>query len=310
MRTLKTLSIYSSLFATLVATSLPAQAQLAPQARLWKANRFIDNPDRNLDRLTDLRFLPLGEVETERELGKEEETGKPKYGHGTAFLVSPCYAISNFHVVYGEKLPYDRSLNYTMRFNAGPVADPNSIPFAITAEHTVVKFAGPYREDNAGDWVVLKLDRCLGGPPTNLGWFETLSAPKEKLVGLPVGIAGFPGDKKYGTLWFGLGKVTGMSESNGLMMYSAPTSYGQSGGIVFVMTKDKSIKVIGVNARQRVYPGDTNNVFDTYSDYRANEFVAIGDIVDRPEIKAVLEADRAGVVNSHLNPVMPSFPSR
>lgn len=284
-----------------------AQFENGPPARIQSINRFADNPPQAVDRMKALIMLPLGELETNRETGKDA-TGKPEYGHGTAFLVSPCYIITNFHIIYGIPKPHKPGLDYSMLFNIGPVADPNAVPWAIRTIPARVVFAGNYQENGPGDWAVLKLDKCVGGPPYNLGWFETLSLPNEKLLGAPVTVAGFAGDHKYGTLSIGSGKVTGVAE-NGLLMFSASMAHGQSGGPIFAGVKGRAPMVVGLNVRMRVYKGDKSIQFDTYSDYRANEFISIGTIVDDPKIKAALDADREGVVNAHPNPVMPKFAS-
>lgn len=296
MRRLKLQMIYLALagFISVGTISNAAHAESSVQGRLFKVNRFLDNPDKLVDRSAETWFHPLGEIESIRTF--KDANGVDSRMRASAFLISPCYIVTNHHAVYAYDLPVVEGLDYRMTFRAGWHA---TSPFAGDTIATPV-VSGAREINSRNDWTLLRLRECIGKAPWNFGWFEVAAAPSARLIDLPIGIAGYAGDQERGVLLRGVGKVTGVSDYNGLVMFSAPTAKGQSGGPVFAKVGG-NLKVIGINTRQRVTLADKGNAtFSTYSAGRANEFVNLYDVVNDPRVKVLLQADRAGVENAHV----------
>jgi hypothetical protein len=93
-------------------------------------------------------------------------------GGGTAFLVGRCHIVTAHHVaipavrdpVTGRAVPSQRAVAQGAEFFVGPKpAAPGT--FAARARATVVaagRFSADRFEGTAGDWAILRLDRCLG----------------------------------------------------------------------------------------------------------------------------------------------------
>jgi len=100
-----------------------------------------------LDRVDkdDPSYSPLGVLSNTR-LG----------GLGTAFLISQCHILTNYHVLYDYDLPDDRRFN----FNIGDSASAN---FLMAIEATPVLFGNFARTNSAcEDFAVLELKQCIG----------------------------------------------------------------------------------------------------------------------------------------------------
>ncbi|MEO7814068.1 MAG: trypsin-like serine protease [Sphingomicrobium sp.] len=136
----------------------------------------------------DDRELVTGDRSDLAGIGMVSETANSSYG--TAFLVGPCHALSARHVVHRSQAMGQRvMLRFApwRRANAG-----NSSGAIVVAAGGIAEAAG----DVSQDWVLLRLDRCLGA---TLGYYplsrEPLRIPPSGPI-LPamVGI-GFPAER-------------------------------------------------------------------------------------------------------------------
>ena len=110
--------------------------------------------------------------------------------YGTAFLVAPCLALSARHVVHHAE-PLGQRM--TLRFTPWKRADrSNSSAATVIAAGGVATSAG----DVSQDWVLLKLDRCLGA---TLGYLalsrEPLRIPPSGPITPALIAVGFPADR-------------------------------------------------------------------------------------------------------------------
>lgn len=110
--------------------------------------------------------------------------------YGTAFLVGPCLALSARHVVHHAD-PVGQRL--TLRFAPWQRADrSNSSAATVIAGGGAATLAG----DVSQDWVLLRLDRCLGA---TLGYFplsrEPLRIPPSGPIVPALVAVGFPEDQ-------------------------------------------------------------------------------------------------------------------
>ena len=117
----------------------------------------------------------------------------PVGAYGTAFLVGPCLALSARHVVHHAD-PMGQRL--TLRFAPWQRADrSNSSAATVVAAGGAARSAG----DVSQDWVLLRLDRCLGA---TLGYFplsrEPLRIPPSGPIAPALMAVGFPEDQAAG----------------------------------------------------------------------------------------------------------------
>lgn len=133
------------------------------------ANRFRDNPEFAVDRVREPWTAAIGELESitakvaPRASGYAEERRM-----GTGFLISPCYALTAHHVVYGDDITPEPGIDYRMKFRAGTS---ETAPFAGNTTATLV--TSGFRDDSSrNDWALLRLTNCIGKQP-EIGWLET-----------------------------------------------------------------------------------------------------------------------------------------
>ena len=262
------------------------------------ANRYLDNPDRVVDRLTDRRFAPIGEIESEDdEKGANGEvTGKRV---GTAFLVSPCYVITNAHVAFGADIVPKYGKPYRLIFRAGTSP---SASFAGRTPATPVLWGAP-DSLRKNDWALLKLNACIGKRP-EFGWLELAALADEQLISRKVAVVGFAADRDRGALSIGLGVVTGRDLQMRMLKFSASMASGQSGGPVFSVV-DGFVRVVGMNTLDR----DDETTFASYSDENANEFINIKTVLDNKRVAETLAQDVAdwGMTNPAALPRLTSL---
>ncbi|MGE3782473.1 MAG: hypothetical protein AB7H71_06990, partial [Alphaproteobacteria bacterium] len=120
-------------------------------------------------------FAPIGLIWTNH---PQPDPGNAPTSHlrmGTAFLVSPCYVLTAFHIVFGYRTGFRKDNQQPERevsatFSAG----------GRTARAVPVKY-GRFSLFPAQDWALLRLkpqggDRCLGEDP-DIGWLRLAPLP-------------------------------------------------------------------------------------------------------------------------------------
>jgi trypsin-like peptidase len=112
---------------------------------------------------------------------------------GTAFLVSPCYALTAYHVVFGSSRMPSREFTSTLFIFEGS-GDSVSATRAVPATWGAMAHA----QETDNDWALLKLDDCVG---KRVGWLKISENPGTDWQKLRVASVGFAADKDASTLW-------------------------------------------------------------------------------------------------------------
>ena len=260
------------------ATSLPA-----------RSNVFEDNPDIVLDRSLETQFSPIGELEGLQT--SSDTSGNVYVSRGTAVLISPSYILTNYHVAFDGNKPPAPGTDYSMRFRAGVG---KAAPFEGNTIATVVPGLIGIMGigDRSGDWAVMKLKTPVGGRP-EFGWFDAASFNAHDLFGKKVAAVGYAGQNARGGLSYCEGMVTGYEKFLGLLKLSASSSPGESGGGVFIIEAGQ-IKLCGIIQGEfgLAEGNNTSNRVKSYSDSRYNCFISTFEILNRSDIKALLDADK------------------
>ena len=150
---------------------------------------------------SDRSFAPIGRISTNQRVpdpnGENAASGQQLapmvYSDGTAFLVSPCYALTNYHVVFGGSRtpgPDKTATVYTFDGDGASMVATPATPAIWGAMDRV------WRPRN--DWVLLRLENCVG---SHIGWMELGGNAEEGLSPLSVMSVGFAADKDPNTLW-------------------------------------------------------------------------------------------------------------
>lgn len=254
---------------------------VSPQVALQRINRFADNPDWKVDR-RDPQYSPIGMVQRVRELDSDPSSA----GRATAFYIGPCLVVTNYHVVYGNTLKPSRDVNYDLKISIGVTLAGEFSDYSIikVSDHGDMDDNGQY------DWAILSDSKCLG---RKYGWYPLASTRTRALIEgkTQVFIVGYATDRPVDELYASRGRVVGVHEYSGNVLFSASEAPGDSGGPVFLF-EGARLKVVGLN-KGGLKDKDTYR-FDHYSQERASQFVNVGDIVNSLE--------RDSLVTNEMNP--------
>lgn len=275
-----------------------------------EANRFADNPEFVIDRKSEAWTAPIGELES---ISAEVTARGTETRAGTGFLVSPCYVLTAHHVVYGDDLTPKPGVDYRMKFRAG-----KGVTTTFAGVTTATPVTSGFRDETfRNDWALLRLNVCIGKRP-EFGWLETNSPSLHKAIkdGAKTGgramAMGYEGDRERGTLTGGIGKVIGIDPRNGHLEFTGSFVPGASGGPVMI-DRDGVLTAVALNSAEE---GDVHGA--TYASYKywSNSIQSVYEIVNRPNIKPILESDKAlsGIENPNLIRLqiknIPQFASR
>ena len=252
-----------------------------------EANRFADNPEFVIDRKSEAWTGPIGELQSIRQKVERRDTQTATITNaGTGFLVSPCYVLTAAHVVYGDDLTPVPGTDYRMKFRAGTGV---TSPFAGNTTATPV--ASGFRDEGGrNDWALLRLNNCIG-KRSEIGWLETSEAhlpnrQDNRAVADAVAL-GYATLKERGNLSAESGTLTYEERNSGLKIFTGSMNPGESGGPVMILENgllnvfalNKGSSATGLSMVQSIY-----------------------EVVNRPNVKAMLDQDKAewGLPNPNL----------
>jgi len=213
---------------------------------------------------------------------------KPFLDMGTAFLVSPCYVLTNYHVVFGNtSIPPNSGEDYSGTFwTSGRKA------------HAVPVVYGQFYNDEWRDWVLLRLDPdemhgCLGEDP-NVGWTHLAALSPADARDKVLSTAGYPSDKSGFGLWrqdaCHLFEQLSGSEDQGLWTTDCATRPRASGSPIFFIENGMLEVTALMHGHLGVVEGD--EIFPKWDPARANLAVDMGQIISsEPRILELIDRD-------------------
>lgn len=271
------------------------------------ASRYRDNPQVIVNRRASYPFSPIGELESVSIT--RDITGTEVRSYGTGVLISPCYVITNHHVVFGDDIRPIRGKDYTMKFRIG-VGVTSDVAFLGNTVATPATW-GNKGAANTNDWAILRLKTCVGGR-LDTGWMEVSSKSAADLIGADVAVAGYAGDRGRGEMSLSVGKAVSIDPANNFLRHSASAVAGESGAAVMIR-ENGMLKLVGMHTLEFTDRDSDNNVFDIYTDDHTNEFITVSYIVSREDIKAMLDEDKARYIANpaadRLHQSITAFPS-
>ncbi len=233
------------------------------------ANDGID-PRHIQSRISDqFMYAPIGKIETlgnvNYRIPGQTEPGSG-VGHGTGFLISPCYAVTNFHVAFGDfDKSHDWSKKYYVKFEVGPGRD-DSFKYKLLGR---VEAYGPYDITSADsdDWVVILLNECVGADP-KVGFFETASLDLKNASLTPLTLAGYPADKLQSELW--AHHRCSIHRGDGFEFEHDCASRPGASGAPILVEQNGVMRVVGVNVGEF---NPQNKVLRKYESSKANKAI-------------------------------------
>ena len=221
-------------------------------------------------------FAPIGLISTNQPVPHQNgATTTLNFDMATAFLVSPCYVLTNYHVVFGNlKSGPDAGQDYSMTFRVG-----GKKSRAVPVKH------GQFYETYWQDWALLQLDsdaehRCLGEDP-NIGWVRLAPLPSDAAPDKALSTAGYPSDKAGRSLWrqdtCHLFEKQDGSQYSGLWTTDCPTRPRASGSPIFFV-QDGVLMVVALMQGHLGYVNE-NEILPQWDPKRGNLAVDMGKII-------------------------------
>jgi V8-like Glu-specific endopeptidase len=240
-------------------------------------------------------YAPVGVVVTGQPVAASEDGRRMVRTRGSVFLVSPCYALTNYHAVFGLAFDGpDPDRDYPVTVSVG--ADPD-YTFRWTVRAHAVRW-GKFNRRKEHDWALLKLDGCVGGQP-DVGWLDLSAQPGPTMLGEMVALAGYPADKTIDTLWVQPScKIEAMQDGTAKVLHACAVHGGASGGPLIERVKDAVVAVA-------IQCGELNATEDPlrrWDPRHANTAVTIAEVMQDDEARRLIADDLAAFPG--LNPAL------
>jgi V8-like Glu-specific endopeptidase len=267
-----------------------------PQQMLHKAAVFSDDPNTIHDpRYAQTQtgsgkmFGPIGLIATNHPVPHQVGTTVISNNDmATAFLVSPCYILTNYHVVFGNRnMSPEKDRDYSMTFRAG----------GKTSRAVPEKYGEFYRFGGR-DWALLRLysdaeHPCLG-EDSNIGWVQLAPLKTQDAADKSLSIAGYPGDKSAMSLWrqdsCHLFQKQQDIDNDGVWTTDCATRPRSSGSPIFFI-QDDVLNVVAIMAGHVGIVAD-NEILPRWDPDRANLALDIGKIISSdPDFLSLIERD-------------------
>jgi V8-like Glu-specific endopeptidase len=267
------------------------------QALLQRVTVFSDDPQTLHDPRhpqpqtgADKMFAPIGLIWTNHRVAHQYgPRSRMNLDMGTAFLVSPCYILTAYHVVFGNQyIEPDAKQDYSMTFSTHGMK-----ARAVPVQH------GPFNHTDGGDWALLHLDSdaahpCLGENPS-IGWTKLAPLGADEAPHQSLSTAGYPSDKSISSLWrqdtCHLYQKQSDIQALGLWTTDCATEPRASGAPLFFV-RDGVLNVVAVMHGH--FGGEGNAVLPRWDPTRANLAVDVGEIVaSNPDVLKLIDLDIA-----------------
>lgn len=187
---------------------------------------------------------------------------------GTGWFISPRTLVTAGHCVYISNSPIPARNGWVLSIQVLPGRNGTQLPFgSVTATQFWTVLGWSEKGDENYDYGAIIVPAAVGETVGTLG-FGTYS--DDDLTDRVVNIAGYPGDKPAGTMWYDARTIASTNPAK--VYYDIDTAGGQSGAAVYLIEDGQRIGV-AVHA----YGGAATNsgtrisapVFKNLSDWKA-----------------------------------------
>jgi V8-like Glu-specific endopeptidase len=237
----------------------------------------------------DKMFAPIGLIRTNHRVPHQSgNVTTLNFDMATAFLVSPCYVLTNYHVIFGNrKSKPEADQDFSATFSAG-----GKKSLAVPVKY------GEFYRFGGRDWTLLQLNSdaehpCLGEEP-NIGWIQLGPLTPTQAMEKSFSIAGYPSDKTASSLWrqdtCRLFEKYGDIENDGIWTTDCATRPRASGSPIFFV-QDGVLNVVAIMTGH-LGPAVDNDVLPRWDANRANLALDISKIISSdPDSLRLVEAD-------------------
>ena len=259
-------------------------AQNSGVAQLHKINLFAMNgvdPRVQTDRAQEAvrPYLPAGFAVTDAPiLGLDGTTGVKE---SNAFLVSPCYALVDYHGVYGKQKNPNQEYSMTIHLGVGELENGFKWALKMTPVPMNVK-----QENGRNGLVLMQLEKCAG---KKLGWMNLTIPGAKSLVGQSVDMVAYHGDLSKAKLAMQKNcKIQGYNSMSGMLTHDCGARAGSTGGMLVKRDANGSPVVVATNWGAGV---EREGVLKEFSREQANIAVPLDMIKENPEMMQIISDD-------------------
>jgi V8-like Glu-specific endopeptidase len=238
----------------------------------------------------DKMFAPIGLIWTNHPQPDQGTAPRSDFHMGTAFLVSPCYVLTAYHVVFGYR--------FGLRKDTQEEAEQDvSATFKVGGKRSraVPAKYGQFSTFSGRDWALLRLEpdaehQCLGEDP-NIGWVRLAPLTPPIATKKWLSVAGYPSDKDLSSLWrqdkCHFFEIYHDIDNDGLWTTDCATRPRASGSPIFFV-EDGVLNVVAVMSGHLGTVVD-NEILPKWDPNRANLALDIGKIIssDRDFLKLI-----------------------
>ena len=169
---------------------------------------------------------------------------------GTGWFIGPNTLATAGHVVFINDPTIPERHGWVKRITVIPGRNETEMPYGSAISEVFHSVIGWTQNGNQEfDYGAIKISSNLGDTVGTFG-FGVLT--REELLSTVGNLAGYPGDKPAGTLWYDNNNIAAVT--NRKVFYDIDTAGGQSGACVYQI-KDGVRTAFGIHA----YGGPTNN---------------------------------------------------
>lgn len=158
---------------------------------------------------------------------------------GTAWFVSPRTLVTAGHCVYITNSPIQARNGWVLSIQVLPGRNGTQLPFgSVTATQFWTVRGWSESGDENYDYGAIVVPTEMG---ERVGTYGFGAFSDDDLAGRALNIAGYPGDKPVGTLWYDARAIASTSPTK--VYYDIDTAGGQSGAAAYVVENDERIGV-------------------------------------------------------------------
>ena len=197
----------------------------------------------------DSRFeiTPTQDYKIFNAVGLVREIDESDPEHGSGFLISPCYVLTNYHVAFGSdsaKPVKDKRVRFSV--GVGSKSGPE------TFNGTVVGYGEDFlpTKNRYDDWALIRLD---SSPGDKYGYFDIAATPFPAVRQLDLVSAGYPADKPISQLWGDACRIP--DRENYGWITNCILVPGASGGPIATRSPQGRYVVVGMNSGFHVNRG-------------------------------------------------------
>jgi len=208
----------------------------------------------------------LGRVENRRPITSGGTTG---LGTANGVMISPCYMLTNYHVVFGDETNPRPQGDYSVYFYIG--RGPKDFKYRLDGRPI---HWGHKTGDGGQDYAIVQIPKC---PGKVLGWVAPKPVKHPDLIGRDISMAAIPATSDDGKI--AISHCTALSREvvSNLLEVTCAFGHGYSGGALMIADRTHGYVLIGLD--------------QSFTDEGAYRAITMNEILADPYVTGLLATD-------------------